>query len=291
MTSETAAAPPPAAQAGASATEGPFPGTRAAWRLWRTTQLLPTSFVMAALALWCFWMLAVFAHPLTKTNAGALAESARQGNIQGWTLVEPTRSGNFVPALVDPVTARWETASTDLQAVQSSGDQPTVQSSSGMPYLAWRDSEGTHLAQLGGGLPSFTIRSAPGTSGGGGNWNMTSDEGHIAVTLPEERHVTDVRHLWNADRLLGPAWLVPSLTLALAVALLWREPRYRTRWSWFWLLTAPLGIGFVWMLLREQLFPSSPPPERRPGGWTGFVVALGISVPVSLLLTGIAPTS
>lgn len=280
MTSETAAAPRTDERAEAPTSNGLFPGTRLAWRQWRSTRMLPTALVMAALGLWCVWMLAVFSHPLTKTNAGALAESARQGSIQSWTLVEHAPNRGFVPALTDPVGAAWEARGVDLK---------TALGSSSMPYLAWRDSEGTHLAQLGGGVPSFTVRSSTGTDGGG-NWNMTSDEGNITITLPEERRVNDVRKLWNGNRFLGPAWLVPSLSLALAVALLWSQPRHRTRWSWFWLLNAPLGIGFVWMLLREQMFVAGPPPERRHGGWSGFIVSLLISVPVGLLLTGIAPT-
>lgn len=263
--------------------------TRATLRRWRSTRMLPTTLVMAALGLWCVWMLAVFSHPLTKTNSGALAESARQGAIQSWTLVERSDRGNFVPALIDPVTAGWQTTSTDVQMAQRSADQSTLQSSSDMPYIAWRDSEGTHLAQLGGGLPNFTIRSATGT-GGGGTWTMTSDKGHITITLPEERHVDDVRKLWNGDRFLGPAWLVPSSSLALAVALLWRQPRFRTRWSWFWLLSTPSGIGFVWMLLREQVFVSGTPPERRASGWSGFFVSIAISVLAGFVVTGIAPT-
>lgn len=241
--------------------------------------LWPSGLVVALLLTWAAWAAVILTHPLHPTRAGALASDSFGSSVGQWAFVEPQNQHlDILPMLQDPVVAHWRIAGTPSTPTADSPDQHG--------WVAWKDELGTHVAHLDGSGVNIRVGNdhEAGTA-------RDATSGRMTVTLPAAYRVSDVTHLWNGNRLLGPTWLVPMLTFALAVALLWREPRFRTRWGWFWILGAPLGIGIVWMLLREQWFGARPGPERRPGGWNGFFTSFLLSIVASVLLSGLVPQS
>lgn len=249
----------------------------AAWRVWREQRLLPISLVVVTLGAWAFVMLVVFSHPMSRTSLGAVVEPARQGQVGRWTVVEHRdEARSLVPAFAPPISRQWKAVPTP----------PTPAPGGTRRYLAWSDDAGTHLALLGG--DDVTVHE--GGEGSEVSYRTGSATGHADVTLPATHRTNDLSRMTGAS-LLGPTWLMPSLTLVLAILLLWRTPRHRTRWAWFWLLNLPLGVGFVWMILREQCFLGACAPARdtRPRGWTGLVGLVVLSVPLGLLLEGVVP--
>lgn len=105
------------------------------------------------------------------------------------------------------------------------------------------------------------------------------------------RHVAQPRSSWA---LAG--WTVPAWAILLAAAV-WLgtlfvivngpEPRWATRWSWFWLLLCPLAFLAVPIFhlvsgpLRPRVSPRQQPGRRLTGGWA-FLLAF-------FVLAGIAP--
>lgn len=48
-----------------------------------------------------------------------------------------------------------------------------------------------------------------------------------------------------------------------------------------------MGLGLIWMLLREHWFATAPAPAKKPSGWTGFFAALFLAVLASLVTSGV----
>lgn len=274
MTTHTAAP-----DAVGTASEGDRAPSRAsaAWRLWRERRLLPTSLVVLTLGAWALIMLVVFSHPMSRISIGAIVEPARHGQIQRWAVVEHRdEARSILPSLTVPTSRQWTTVPT----------APTSAPGGTAQYLAWSDDDGSHLALLDG--EDITVHE---DSGGVVSYGQGSAVGHVDVTLPAARRTNDLSTMTGAS-LLGPAWLLPSPTLVLALMLLLRTPRHRTRWAWLWILNLPLGVGFVWMILREQCFLGAPAPARgaRPRGWTGLAWLVVLNVPLGLVIKGVVPT-
>ena len=79
--------------------------------------------------------------------------------------------------------------------------------------------------------------------------------------------------------LRGPSWLgVPLLVLGLlGLGLLvgGPQPWRATRWAWFWLLSAPLGVlAFLLLSGPTPGLPAPRDPARRLSGLAGFVLSL-----------------
>lgn len=242
----------------------------------------PNGLVLGLLLGWLAWILIILTHPLHPTTASALLDATRSDQVQQWAFVEPT-SGTFdpMPGLADPMRMQWQIAYPD-PAISSAGSG-TPASQPG--WVAWRDSLGTHVAQLGGS--SVRVTSQPGD--GWSSETETNGWPSTTLSLPETHRVHDIGALWSGHRLLGPSWLMPLTSLFLAIALLWGQPRFRTRWGWFWLLGTPLGLGFVWMLLREQWFGLRPAPQQRIGGWSSFFTSIALAIPITFVLGTVIP--
>lgn len=236
----------------------------------RSRRLSP-AVVLPLLALWVVWLLIVLSHPLSRTNLDALAGQVQHGQVERWALVEESdRSFTPLPLLADPMLLAWQDAATPPESASSSDAQ-----------IAWTDEDGTHIARV-QDTPNPDVKvvtrgpTTPTVSLGTGD-----DLGERTVSLDPSERVHDVTHLWNGNRLLGPSWLVPLVSLILAITLVrCFEPRHRTRWGWFWLMGAPLGIGFVWCLLREHWFADAvqPPADERPGAWRSLLTALLLAI-------------
>lgn len=237
---------------------------------------LSPAVVLPLLALWVVRLLIVLSHPLPRTNLDALAGDVQRGEVERWAVVEePERSFDPLPMLMDPMLLAWQDSATSPETASSTGAQ-----------IAWQDEDGTHIARV-RDTPAPDVKvvtrspTTPAVSLGTGD-----DLGDRTVSLDPSRRVNDVTHLWSGNRLLGPHWLVPVVSLVLAIALV----RCRTRWGWFWLMGATLGIGFVWPLLREHWFADAaqPPANERPGAWRSLLTTVLLAIvtaPVVNVLT------
>lgn len=81
-----------------------------------------------------------------------------------------------------------------------------------------------------------------------------------------------------------PAWMLVPMGLAavgvLALLTAGAEPRYATRWAWFWLLCVPGWGPIVAVAFLAQGMTARPPEERRlTGGWA-FLIALVVPKPL-----------
>lgn len=279
----TAASSSSSPTAPASATEpGPSRPSRTGVAA-RVAGFWPTGLVLGLLCTWVLWLSVIMTHPMHPTTPSALLDSVKSGEVERWAFVEPAdRHFNPFPVLSDPMLDEWKIADQNPPATPATKTEPASQTG----WIAWTDFRGTHVAQLDGQSVTVTANDGDAWSAQLGNrdaWPST------ALTLPGHTQVRNVADLWNGSRLLGPSWLVPTVSLVLVIALLYREPRFRTRWGWFWMLGAPLGLGFVWMLLREQMFGAKANEGRRPGGWTGLLTAFLLGIPAQILLSGIVP--
>lgn len=284
MPATAASSLPPSGSDASPSVMNPTPsGTTRTGLAARVAGYWPTGLVMALLTGWALWLSVIMTHPLHPTSASALLDSVHGVGVERWAFVEPNDDHfNPLPFLTDPMRDEWQIADQAPAVTPASSGTPASQNG----WVAWKDYRGTHVAPLTGS--SVTV-----TSNADDAWTTHTDtkDGWLSaeVTLPRNAQVHDVGGLWNGNRLLGPSWLVPFISFVLAVALLYREPRHRTRWGWFWLLGAPLGLGFLWMLLREQVFVSASNREQRPGGWTGLITAFLLGIPAQILLSGIVP--
>lgn len=62
------------------------------------------------------------------------------------------------------------------------------------------------------------------------------------------------------------------------------RPRYGTRWFWFWLLPASLGLCIAWYAVAELIRTPDDRRPRRRSGLDGFVTGLVISAGVGAML-------
>lgn len=264
-----------------SPAERPFPqpayASPPAKRPWGLSPsgLWPAQVVAILLVAWLGWILAIFNHPLSKSDVGSLQYAINHSDVEAWAAVEHVPQGhtlNVVSGLRDPIQATWE-----LGDVSSILNNPQSEPA----LLAWRDMNGTHVADL---SQDYTI-------GDDGSGTPHPALRKLIADLPTSHRVTDIRHLWADSRLMPPPYVMTGLHVLGAVLLLWRVPRFRTRRGWFWILCTPLGLGFVWMLVREHIFGvEGASTAGRTGGWTGLITLMVLTFLASTMLGGVIPT-
>lgn len=94
---------------------------------------------------------------------------------------------------------------------------------------------------------------------------------------PASLAVDDPRDVLELAARIGGALGVIAL---LAVAL-GPRPRHGSRWFWFWLLFAPLGVGAAWFAWTELV---RTPDERKPlrrSGFDGFFTMVGLTIAIT----------
>lgn len=101
---------------------------------------------------------------------------------------------------------------------------------------------------------------------------------------PASLAVDDPRDVLEAAARLGTALAV----LAFLAVVLGPRPRHGSRWFWFWLLFAPLGMGAGWYAWTELVrTPEKRKPLRR-SGFDGFVTMVVLHLAVGLGLWFVA---
>lgn len=60
------------------------------------------------------------------------------------------------------------------------------------------------------------------------------------------------------------------------------RPRHGTRWFWFWMLFAPLGLGAAWFAWTELVRTPAGRTPRRRSGFDGFVTMILVTIGVSV---------
>lgn len=248
----------------------------------RATWLMSVAFI-----LWAVWAVGILATPMHSGRVADVARALERHDDVHWLVVQrPTDdgpAGHFAPGLADPLTQEWEDSALTTPH-ENGGDGAGTLSSTHEQQVAWSDSSGLHVT---------TDFSITGWRIGKDGWPdpASSPSASLYRTLATQAastRVTTVRALTPLGTITygggsgtvetyGAVMLVSCL--AALGSLLARPPRFRTRWSWFWIFGCPMGVGLVWYLTREGWFgrAPAPAPDRRQSGLTGFAAFIGIS--------------
>lgn len=240
-----------------------------------------------AVILWAVWAVSILASPMRSGSVADAASALQRHDDVHWLVVQRPSddgpSGHFTPGLADPLSQEWQDSRFTTPR-ENGGDGAGTLSSTQEQQIAWSDSSGLHVTR------DFSVTGWRTAEDG---WPDPASSPSAALyrslaTQAASTRVTTVRALTplgtisyaDGSGTVETYGVVMLLSVLIALGSLFtRQPRFGTRWSWFWIFGCPMGVGLVWYLMREGWFGRStaPAPDQRRSGFAGFAAFVGIS--------------
>lgn len=187
---------------------------------------------------------------------------------------------------------RGDVAAGRVHRVEMVGGLPAGAQGTAMAAFRWRAGGYWHIAEA-------TVASSPGV-GNGMSTESTVLYGDVVAQLGALAPNRDLQVVRTGSEIAGysqiagwrvPDWAIPVAMFiwlgAIFVLINGPEPRFATRWAWFWLLICPLVpvVVVAFLALSRPLRPTGeqtgPVGRRLTGGWAfllAFVVFGGVTL-------------